>query len=74
MMSIELITVLLTFAAVTLTLTGMILAGLRGMRAEMGKRFDGMEARLAKVEQGQAKLEGKLEGLLEALVFTRGVA
>ena len=74
MMSIELITVLLTFAAVTLTLTGMILAGLRGMRAEMGKRFDGMEARLAKVEQGQAKLEGKLEGLLEVLAFTRGVA
>lgn len=74
MMSIELITVLLTFAAVTLTLTGMILAGLRGMRAEMRKRFDGMEARLAKVEQGQAKLEGKLEGLLEVLAFTRGAA
>lgn len=74
MMSIELITVLLTFAAVTLTLAGMILAGLRGMRVEMRKRFDGMEARLAKVEQGQAKLEGKLEGLLEVLAFTRGVA
>ena len=70
MMSIELITVLLTFATVTLTLAGMILAGLRGMRVEMRKRFDGMEARLAKVEQGQAKLEG----LLEVLAFTRGVA
>lgn len=74
MMSVELVTVLPTFAAVTLTLAGMTLAGLRGMPAETRKHFDGMEARLAGVEQGQARPEGKPEGLLEVPACTRGVA
>ena len=81
MMTTEIMAVLLSFATVALTLTGMILASLRGMRIEMRKRFDGLEVRMDRLEgrltgleQGQAKLEGKLEGLLEAFALSRGVA
>ena len=88
MMTTEIMAVLLSFATVALTLTGMILASLRGMRIEMRKRFDGLEvrmdrlegrmdkleSRLTGLEQGQAKLEGKLEGLLEAFALSRGAA
>ena len=34
---------------------------------ELGKRIDGLDARLRAVEHGQAKLEGLLEGLREAI-------
>ena len=88
MMNTEIMVVLLSFATAALTLTGMILASLRGMRIEMRKRFDGLEvrmdrlegrmdkleSRLAGLEQGQAKSEGKLEGLLEAFALSRGAA
>ena len=33
----------------------------------MGKRIDGLDGRLRAVEHGQAKLEGLLEGLREAI-------
>ena len=37
------------------------------MEARMNERFDRIETRLAAVEHGQAKLEGLLEGLREAI-------
>ncbi len=47
------------------------MAGVEGRLNErldrMDERFDRMEARLAAVEHGQAKLEGLLEGLREAI-------
>lgn len=38
-----------------------------GIEDRMNERFDRMETRLAAVEHGQAKLEGLLEGLREAI-------
>lgn len=40
---------------------------LRAGFAHQNERFDRMEARLAALEHGQAKLEGLLEGLREAI-------
>ena len=34
---------------------------------DLGKRIDGLDERLRAVEHGQAKLEGLLEGLREAI-------
>ena len=42
-------------------------ADLRRMEERTNLRLDRMEARLAAVEHGQAKLEGLLEGLREAI-------
>ena len=40
---------------------------MREFRREVGERFERVENRLAAVEHGQAKLEGLLEGLREAI-------
>ena len=40
---------------------------MREHRREVGERFERVENRLAAVEHGQAKLEGLLEGLREAI-------
>ncbi len=80
-MSPELIAIL----AVGVALTGVQLAGLRGLGAridrvearidqrfeQVDRRFEQLEARLARVEHGQAKLEGLLEGLREAITGRR---
>ena len=41
---------------------------------KVGGRFDRLESRLAAVEHGQAKLEGLLEGLREAIVGRRAAS
>ena len=53
---------------------GVLREDMRGMEARMNDRFErlearfaAVEARLAAVERGQAKLEGLLEGLREAI-------
>ena len=87
-MTTELLSVLVAVVAVGVTLGGVILTGLHGIRREMGdlRREMGdlrgemgdlrgelselrrdMETRLSAVERQQAKLEGLLEGLREAI-------
>ena len=80
-MTTELLSVLVTVIAVGVALGGVILTGLHGVRREMGdlRREMGdlrgelselrrdMETRLSAVERQQAKLEGLLEGLREAI-------
>ena len=66
-MGTQTLTVLIAFAAVMLTLAGMTLATLRGMRSEMRAGLDAIDSRLASVEQGQAHLAGVREGIREAL-------
>ena len=80
-MTTELLSVLVAVIAVGVTLGGVILTGLHGIRREMGdlRREMGdlrgelnelrrdMETRMSAVERQQAKLEGLLEGLREAI-------
>lgn len=44
------------------------------MEAQTNGRFDRLENRLAAVEHGQAKLEGLLEGLREAIAGRRAAS
>ena len=73
-MSVELISVLIAVLAIGVAQSGLILTSNRGLREDMAR----MEARLredmkqlservARVEHSQAKLEGLLEGLREAI-------
>ena len=73
-MTTELISVLVAVLAVGVTLGGVILTGFHGIRREMGdlrRKFSefrrDIETRLSAVERQQAKLEGLLEGLREAI-------
>ena len=77
-MSVELISVLIAVLAIGATLAGLILTGNRGLRQDMRQDMAQLESRLrddikqlgervARVEHGQAKLEGLLEGLREAI-------
>ena len=66
-MEIQTLTIFIAFAAVMLTLAGMILATLRDMRSEMLARLDAIDSRLASVEHGQAHLAGVRQGIREAL-------
>ena len=73
-MSVELISVLIAVLAIGVAQSGLILTSNRGLREDIAR----MEARLredmkqladrvARVEHSQAKLEGLLEGLREAI-------
>ena len=65
-MSPELIAIL----AVGVALAGVVLTGLCGVCADLGRRIDKLEEGIAVVERGQAELRerlAKLEGLLEGL-------
>ena len=73
-MSVELISVLIAVLAIGATLAGLILTSNRGLREDMAR----METRLrddikqlgdrvGRLEHSQAKLEGLLEGLREAI-------
>ena len=77
-MSVELISVLIAVLAVGATLGGLILTGNRGLRQDIRQDMARMESqlredmkqlseRVARVEHSQAKLEGLLEGLREAI-------
>ena len=80
-MSIELISVLVAVLAIGATLAGLILTSNRGLRQDMGRlesrlREDTSQLRddikqlgdrVGRLEHSQAKLEGLLEGLREAI-------
>ena len=69
---------MIAIVAVGVALAGVILTSLRGTEARLGERINGLESRLrddmkqlgdrvGRLEHGQAKLEGLLEGLREAI-------
>ncbi len=77
-MSIELAGSLIAILAVGVTLAGLIVASSRGLRQDIRQDMVRLESRmredmkqlsdrLARVEHSQAKLEGLLEGLREAI-------
>ena len=77
-MSVELISVLVAVLAIGATLGGLILTGNRGLRQDIRQDMAQLESRLrddikqlgdrvGRLEHGQAKLEGLLEGLREAI-------
>ena len=77
-MSGELISVLIAVLAVGVTLAGLILTSNRGLRQDMREDMGKLESRLrddikqlaervGRLEHSQAKLEGLLEGLREAI-------
>ena len=66
-MSAELIAIL----AVGVALATFIRVSLKDLRGDLTTRIDRIDARLTAVEHGQAKLEGLLEGLREAIAGRR---
>ena len=80
-MTNELMGILVAVIAVSLTLGGLILTSSRGLRQDMAQLETGLREdmsqlrgdlkqlgdRVARLEHGQAKLEGLLEGLREAI-------
>ena len=77
-MSVELISVLIAVLAIGATLAGLILTSNRGLRQDLRQDMAQVESRLrddikqlgdrvGRLEYGQAKLEGLLEGLREAI-------
>ena len=77
-MSVELISVLIAVLAIGATLAGLILTSSRGVRQDIRQDMVQLETRLrddvrqlgdrvGRLEHGQAKLEGLLEGLREAI-------
>ena len=69
-MSPELIGIL----TVGIGLSGLMIGLFAWLRQYMGGRIDRLENRLAAVEHGQAKLEGLLEGLREAITGRRAAS
>ena len=73
-MSVELISVLVAVLAMGVTLAGLILTSSRRLRQDMAQQearlredMKQLAERVARVEHSQAKLEGLLEGLREAI-------
>ena len=64
---IGIMTVGAALAALTLTGFGLILTFVRRLEVRLDARLDAVDVRLQAVERGQARLEGLLEGLREAL-------
>ena len=69
---------LIAIIAVGLTVVGVVLRqGSRldkridDLKQEVSERFKALEDRMTQVEKQQAKLEGLLEGLREALTYNR---
>ncbi len=74
-MSVELISVLVAVLAMGVTLAGLILTSSRRLRQDMAQQearlredMKQLAERVARVEHSQAKLEGLLEGLREAII------
>ena len=73
-MSVEPISILTAVVAVGVALAGLILTSSRGLREEMARMesrlredMKQLAERVARLEHSQAKLEGLLEGLREAI-------
>ena len=68
----------IALAALMIGLFAWIRTDIAGLRADMDKRIDDlrsdMDSRLRAVEHGQAKLEGLLEGLREAIAGRKDAA
>ena len=80
-MSPELAPILVAVASVGVALAALMVGlfswlrqDVRQMEARLTNRLDRMENRLATVEHGQAKLEGLLEGLREAITGRRAAS
>ena len=61
-------------AALMIGLFAWLRTDIAGLRADMDKRLDDLDSRLRAVEHGQAKLEGLLEGLREAIAGRKDAA
>lgn len=73
-MSVELISILTAVVAVGVALAGLILTSSHGLREDMARMesrlredMKQLAERVARLEHSQAKLEGLLEGLREAI-------
>ncbi|MCY4586417.1 MAG: hypothetical protein OXB98_10320 [Bryobacterales bacterium] len=73
-MSVELISILTAVVAVGVALAGLILTSGRGLREEIARMetrlredMKQLAERVSRLEHSQAKLEGLLEGLREAI-------
>ena len=75
----------LSIIGVGIVLAGIILTGQRNLRAElradyhtlraeMERRFERVEERLSALQRGQARLDGLLDGLREAISGRRAAA
>ena len=62
---------LIAIIAVGVALGGLMLRQTNALRSEMNERFKSLEDRMTQIEKQQAKLEGLLEGLREALTYNR---
>ena len=67
-MDTDLITVGVALAVLIVGLFAWLRADIAGLRREMRQELRQLDDRLRAVEHGQAKLEGLLEGLREAIV------
>ncbi|MCY4497382.1 MAG: hypothetical protein OXC14_08870 [Rhodospirillaceae bacterium] len=73
-MDTELFMVGIALAALMIGLFAWLRTDIAGLRADMDKRLDDLDSRLRAVEHGQAKLEGLLEGLREAIAGRKDAA
>ena len=71
----------LSIIGVGIVLTGIILNGQRNarsdsraLRSDIERRFERVEERISVLDRGQARLEGLLEGLREAVSGRRAAA
>ena len=64
----------IALAALMIGLFAWLRTDIAGLRADMNRRLDDLDSRLRAVEHGQAKLEGLLEGLREAIAGRKDAA
>ena len=64
----------IALAALMIGLFAWLRTDITGLRADMNRRLDDLDSRLRAVEHGQAKLEGLLEGLREAIAGRKDAA
>ena len=74
-MSVELISVLIAVVAVGITLAGLILTSVRGLRQEMRQEIQDLRAHMGRIDshigelrERMAHVEGLLKGLRDSLV------
>ena len=60
--------------AILIAVAALLLRSIARLEDRLGARIDGLDTRLRMVEHGQARLEGLLEGLREAIAGRRPAA
>ena len=68
MKTFELLSIIGSIAAVGIALGAVVIGSNANLRAEMRTEIRAVESRLSAVEQRQARTEGLLEGLRDAIV------